>query len=575
MGTDVAELQLRIRELEANAASAASDVRFLATMERVGRLTRGAADLDQLLERVLDELLAIFACDRAWLLHPCDPDAPSWGVPKERTAPAWPGVFALGVQIPMDEGAAAVFREALAAAGALPYDETTERKVPDEIGVAFAVQAQMVVAIRPHSGPAWLLGLHHCGAPHVWTRQEQRIFEGVAERIADALDALVLLRDLKRSERQVAELQRADALGSLAGGVAHDFNNQLLVILCYAEMLREELGEGAGDCLEHVLGAAEQAAGLTRQLLAFSRRAVLEPRPVDLSAMVRGSAELLRRAVGAAITLQTDVADEPLVGTVDPAQLEQVLVNLVTNARDAIAGGGTITIRTSARRIAEGEPGPRGLAPGDYALLSVTDNGHGMDRETQRRVFEPFFTTKERGKGTGLGLSTAYGVARQSGGTLGVESELGTGTCFTLWLPASDDDPQSQSGRHRPIHAEGGSEAVLLVEPEEEVRRVTARVLRGRGYRVFEATDGEAALAMLRGEDIDLLVTELVLPGIDGVELATRALKLRPSLKATFATGYSPPSVQRLRTSGATRRILQKPFTPAELVDHVRSVLER
>ena len=470
-----------------------------------------------------------------------------------------------------------MFREALEIQGALPYDDTTERQVPEEIGQAFGVKSQMVVAIRPHSGKAWLLGLHHCSKAHRWTTDERRIFEGAAGRVADALDALVLLRDLRQSETQVAELQRSEALGSLAGGVAHDFNNQLLVILCYSEMLREHLGEGGTEYVEQLMGAAEQAAGLTRQLLAFSRRAVLEPRPVDLSEMVRDSAGFLGRAVGAGVAIDLSLDIVPVVATVDPAQLEQVLVNLVVNARDAMQGSGSIRIATELR-AEEGDPDrPAELDPGAFAVLSVVDDGPGMEPEIRRRAFEPFFTTKERGKGTGLGLSTAYGVARQSGGTIVLESTPGEGTTFRVWLPATDDRPGTTSGSHAPVQADGGDERILLVEPNPDVLAVTARILRNRGYRVIEVAAAEDALRELeRGDEhIDLLMTELVLPGEDGVHLIERALKLQPSLLTTFCTGYSPPTVERLRTSGAIRRILQKPFTPDALLAHLRYVLER
>ena len=577
MQSETAELQRRIRELEASNAAAGADVRFLAAMDRVGRLARKAPDLDELLETVLDELLAIFGCDRAWLLHPADPTADFWGVPKERTVPAWPGVFALGVQVPMDDEAATVFAESLSTGGALPFDETTARKVPVETREAFGVRAQIVIAIRPHSGKAWLLGLHHCADEHHWTAEEQRIFEGVASRVADALNTFVLLRDLRHTESQVAELQRADAIGKLAGGVAHDFNNQLLVILCYSEMLRGQLDGSGIEYVEHVLGAAGQAADLTRQLLAFSRRAVLEPRPVDLSEMAQSNADFLNKAVGNAVQIRLDLDERRPIGTVDPSQLEQVLVNLVMNARDAMPDGGTITIRTDLHTLEQGDADrPPELPPGLYARLSVVDDGGGMEEDTRRRVFEPFFTTKERGKGTGLGLSTAYGVARQSNGTVTVASTPGEGAWFTVWLPASQEVPVTTSGAYPPVRSDRGTEHILLVDPRPEVVQVAARVLRGRGYRVTEAQDAADALQALASDaDIDLLMTEVVMPGQDGVALVESALRIRPSLRATFCTDYSPPTVARLRASGATRRILQKPFTPTELLGHVRQVLDR
>jgi two-component system, cell cycle sensor histidine kinase and response regulator CckA len=572
MQGDVARLERRIRELEASNAARESDVRFLAAMERVGRVSRQAKNLDELLEAVLDELLHLFKCDRAWLLYPCDPKAATWGVPKERTVAAWPGVFALGVQVPMDEGAASVFEEALESAHALPYDNTTHRQVPTEVGEAFSVKSQMVTAIRPHSGKDWLLGLHHCSEDHVWTPEELRIFEGVAERVADAVDALVLLRDLRQTETQIAEIEHAEAISTLASGVAHDFNNQLLVILCYAEMLGEQVGSPGTEYVGHVVGAAEQAANLTRQLLAFSRRAVLEPRPVDLANVARDNGTFLNRAVGSAVSVELKLSEDPVVATVDPAQVEQVLINLVMNARDAMPSGGTITVGAELRTVRSGL-GPRDLEPGEYACLTVSDDGEGMDPATLSQVFEPFFTTKERGKGTGLGLSTAYGVARQSGGTMTGVSAPGEGTEFTLWLPQSPDAPLSSSGAHEAISGEEGCEAILLVEPEPEVAAVAAKILRRKGYRVTVAPDADQAMTML--QDVDLLLTEIALPGVDGVTLVERALREKPSLRATFCTGYSATVVERLVSSGATRKLLQKPFSPTALLTHVRYVLDR
>ncbi len=573
---NVAELEARIRELEAAHGAATEDLRFLDAMERLGRALRRSTDLSSMLEACLDELLDIFGCDRAWLLHPCAPEAPSWGVPMERTRAGWPGVFALGAEIPMDEGAAEVFAEALQADVALPFDSTTERSPPEEISRAFGVRAQMVIAIRPHRGAAWLLGLHHCAADTIYTELDQRIFKGLAHRLADALDSMLLRRELQDTEQQVAQLQRAEAIGSLAAGVSHDFNNKLLVILCYAELLREEL-PGGHPYIDQVVGAADKAADLTRELLAFSRRAVLEPRPVDLTDAAHASVGLLSKAMGSAVRLAVPVNAPSVIGVVDPAQLEQVLVNLVINARDALPQGGTITIRTEAVDVDGSDPAsPPELQAGRYATLAVIDDGVGMDEATRRRVFDPFFTTKERGKGTGLGLSTAYGVARQSGGTLTVSSAPEEGSSFTVWLPATDDAPAMSSGSYPPVRSVGGQERILLVDGDREVAEVTARVLRTRGYEVTWAEHGEAALPLLGPDeaDFDLLLTEVMMAGLDGVALGERALALQPDVKVTFTTGYSGDAFERLLTSGASRKLLQKPYTPEKLLAHVRAILD-
>ena len=575
MVTNEMLLRARIAELEAANAAAAADLRFLDAMELVARALRQSSDLEEMLRAVLDQILEIFACDRAWLLHPCDPEAAEWGVPMERAREGWPGAFRLGMRVPTDEDAAAVFAEALGTDRALAYDESSGRSMPEEVAVAFGVQTQMAIAIRPSNGPAWLLGIHHCATAPVYTAAEQRMFEGIADRMADALDSMLLLRDLQERERQIAQLQRAEAVGALAGGVAHDFNNKLLVILCYAELLREEL-PGGHPYIDQVVGAADGAADLTRQLLAFSRRAVLQPRPVDLGAIARSSAGLLRKAVGVGVQLRVSEAPERAVGLADPGQLEQVVVNLVINARDAMPDGGTISIETGAVDLDAADPDrPPELTTGRYATLDVVDDGAGMDEATRERIFEPFFTTKERGKGTGLGLSMAYGVARQSGGTLTVSSAPSEGSRFRVWLPATDQPSAEVSGGFAPVSSRGGTERLLLVDAEAGVGEVTARVLRGRGYDVTFASSSAEALALLQaGERFDLLLTEVLLSGLDGVELGQQALALQPSIQLTFSTGYSGVAIERLRTSGAARRLLQKPYTPDRLLAHVRGVLD-
>ena len=561
-------LQTRINELEAVNAAAAADLRFLDAMERLGSVLRRAPDLDAMLQSALDALLGIFDCDRAWLLYPCDPHAASWGVPMERTKPEWPGVFAFGVDVPMDDGAAAVFREALATDGPLPYDATTERSVPPEVGQAFGVRSQIAIALRPHNGQAWLLGLHHCADDHVYTAGEQRIFSGLADRLADALDVMLLFRDLREREHQIAGLQRAEAIGELAGGVAHDFNNKLLVILCYAELLRDQLG--SHPFIDQVVSAADGAASLTKELLAFSRRAVLQPRPTDLRASAHTAASLLGKAVGSAITLEPPPAGVPIVGLVDPAQLEQVIVNLVMNARDAMPDGGTVTLRTE-RMDVQGDPA---LADGSYAVLTVADDGIGMDEATRQRVFEPFFTTKERGHGTGLGLSTAFGVARQSGGILSVESEPASGSSFQLFIPSSDQPAADRSGAYAAVGVKGGRERVLLLDSDQEVAEVTAQILQSNGYAVRTAGTAAAALELVRTQPFDLLIAEVALAGLDGVRLETEVKELDPTVTVTFTTGYTNAVVEQLRAAGAARRLLQKPYTPERLLRHVRMVLD-
>ncbi len=573
-------LRRRVAELEAANAAAAEDLRFLDAMERIGRRMQGASALEELLEQTLDDLLEQFGCDRAWLLYPADPSAPSWSVPMERTVPEWPGAFALGVTVPMDEGVAGAFSTVLAADGPVAFDPTTDHDVPPDVRAAFGVRSQLVAVIRPHSNKPWMLGLHHCADEHVFSAEEIRIFDGLGQRIVEALDAMILLRDLRASETQVAALQRMQAIGSLAGGVAHDFNNQLLVVLCYADMLRDELAREPGlpevAYVDRILDACDKAARLTRQLLAISRRSVLDPRPVDLRALVGDSLELLRRAVGAGVTIVLDGDPDAgaAVAYVDEHSCEQVLLNLVTNARDALPRGGTIGIGIGTETVAAGTPHPVELEPGDYVVLEVADDGVGMDAETVASVFEPFFTTKERGRGTGLGLSTAYGVARQSGGVLTAASAPGEGSTFRLWLPASAEPAAARSSSNPALGKPGGDERVLFVDDLPEAADIAQRVLGGAGYRVTTAAGSAEALALLDGGPFDLLLTDVEMAGADGVELATRAMAAHPQLRITFATGYSVHAMERLRAAGAGRRVLQKPYSPSALLAHVRAVLD-
>lgn len=495
----------------------------------------------------------------------------------ERSSPNWPGVFSLGVQVPMDEGSAKVFREALSCEEALPFDSSTVRAVPRELAQAFSIRGQMVVAIRPHNGKPWLLGIHHCATAPVYSQLDLRTLQGISHRMADAVDTMLLLRDLRSAERAIAKLARAEAIGTLAAGVAHDFNNKILVVLCASELLREQFGES--EHIDQVAAAARKAAELTSDLLAFSRQAVLHPRPVDLTDVVHTNARLLRKALGSSIRLDLPGHHRAVVGQVDPTQLEQVLVNLVMNARDALPNGGTIRIATAGVRLEDGSAdAPDELAPGCYVTLSIADDGTGMDANTMTEIFEPFFTTKVRGKGTGLGLSTAYGVARQSGGTLTVASTLGEGSMFTLWLPETLEAPAvASSDGFAAITLRGGPERLLLVIEDHGVAAVTKQVLVAQGYNVTHAGSAKAALRILEKGDqtFDLMLAEVVMAGMDGVALSQRAVEIQPRLLHTLTTGYSTEAIERVIQAGPRRQVLQIPYTPGELLEHVRLVLDR
>jgi len=382
----------------------------------------------------------------------------------------------------------------------------------------------------------------------------------------------------KHLEQQLRQAQKMEAVGRLAGGVAHDFNNMLTIISGYSGLLLEHpaMAEPLRAYVNEIRSASGRAASLTRQLLAFSRQQVLAPRVLDLNAVVANIEKMLKRLIGEDISLVTVLGESLWPIKADPGQLEQVLLNLVVNARDAMPNGGVLTLETTNvemdRTIARSHfP----IKPGPYVLLAVSDTGMGMDAETQARIFEPFFTTKEKGKGTGLGLAMVYGIVKQSGGYIWVYSEAGKGTTFKIYLPRSEDEVDESIPGRSGAEAQQGTETVLLVEDEEAVRTLVRNVLRKKGYRVLEASQGEEALEfseLYRGR-IDLLVTDVVMPQMNGRELARRLVNSRPETKVLYISGYADNAVRSeggLDSSGA---FLQKPFSPEALARKVRELL--
>ncbi|MFZ5896130.1 MAG: response regulator [Myxococcota bacterium] len=392
------------------------------------------------------------------------------------------------------------------------------------------------------------------------------------------IGSIALLRDVTRQrelEQQLLESQKMEAVGRLAGSVAHDFNNLLSVILSYGSMVLKDLKplDPIRPDIEAIFKAGERASDLTRQLLAFSRRQVLAPRVVDLNQSIRESQPILKRLLGENVELITSFQRELWRVRVDPGQIDQVVVNLVVNARDAMPDGGKLEIGT--RNVALDESHLKNhldAKPGRYVQLSISDTGSGMDRETQARIFEPFFTTKEQGKGTGLGLATVFGIIKQSGGHLDVESELGRGTRFDVFLPTTDESHTSVAEPVAPVTLDG-NETILLVEDQDEVRLAAASVLRRRGYRVIEARNaGEALLHCERAPTtIDLMLTDMVMPQLSGRELADRLRALRPDMGVLFMSGYSEHSGGVLPKG---TQYMQKPFTPDSLARRVRETLD-
>jgi PAS domain S-box-containing protein len=381
-------------------------------------------------------------------------------------------------------------------------------------------------------------------------------------------------------EQQLRQAQKMEAVGRLAGGVAHDFNNLLTVITSYSDLLLEELpsGDPKREDLEQIRKAAEGAAGLTRQLLAFSRQQVLQPRILDLNGVVENTEKLLDRVIGEDIRLSTVLA--PDLGLIhgDPGQLEQILVNLVVNSRDAMPHGGQVTIETADLNADESFVRNHPLAhPGRYAMLAVTDTGVGMDEETKVHIFEPFFTTKEQGKGTGLGLATVYGIVKQSGGFVWVYSEPSHGTTIKVYLPCVEAGAQASAvpGKVADSGMPRGSETVLVVEDAPAVRAVMRQVLKRQGYTVLDAPDGAEALRLAAEHTgpIQLLLTDLVMPVLGGRQLTEQLTELRPETKVLFTSGYTDDAVVRHGLLETGVAFLQKPFAPEVLARKVREVL--
>jgi CheY-like chemotaxis protein len=369
-----------------------------------------------------------------------------------------------------------------------------------------------------------------------------------------------------------------ETVGRLAGGIAHDFNNLLTVISGSAELASAGLSEGDPLCLElqEIRQAAERAAALTRQLLAFSRRQMMKPEVLSLSRMVLGMRGMLQRLLGEDIDLDVVATEAGASVLADPGQIEQVVMNLAVNARDAMPAGGRLTIETREVELDQADVAAHpSLRSGPHVLLSVADTGIGMDEETRARLFEPFFTTKEVGKGTGLGLATVYGIVRQSGGSIGVDSDILGGTTFEIYLPRVENTEHED----RPAGTEegrSGTETILVVEDQEALRQLTTRMLRSAGYRVIPAGDGEEALLLLERHDgpVHLVLTDVVLPGINGRDLATRIAQVRPEAEILYTSGYTDDAVLRHGVLDKAVHFIAKPYTVAELRRKIRELLD-
>lgn len=384
---------------------------------------------------------------------------------------------------------------------------------------------------------------------------------------------------LRESEDQLRQAQKMEAVGQLAGGIAHDFNNLLMAIMSNAELAALELSAGSpvDQHIDEIKSASRRARSLTQQLLAFSRKQMLQPRVLDLNVVVRDAEQILRRLIGETITMTVTI--EPALGHVraDQGQLVQVLLNLAVNARDAMPKGGQLLIESSNRDVSASEANAhRGLRDGRYVVLEVKDSGVGIDEDTKARIFEPFFTTKPPGQGTGLGLSTAYGIVKQSGGYIAVDSTVGAGTSFTILLPRvyepSEPLPVTPPAEVPAITSRG---TVLLVEDENAVREATKRMLRKFGFTVIEAKHGQDALTLWEqaGSSVDVVLTDVVMPAMGGADLARALRERRPNLRVVFMSGYTQGTLEMSSMDEAATRFLPKPFTADQLVSTLRDLI--
>ena len=412
---------------------------------------------------------------------------------------------------------------------------------------------------------------------HVNDDLERRVAARTAE-LAQSVDKL--RREIARREeleRELVHSQKMEAVGRLAGGVAHDFNNLLTVILGYGEILREQFlnDPEALESADEILRAGQRASALTSQLLAFSRRQIAVPRVIDLNHAVEQMEKMLRRVIGEDVELIIRTTPDLAAIVADPSHIDQVIMNLAVNSRDAMPDGGKLILETANVSFTEEYVGKHlNIQPGAYVMLAVSDTGTGMDEATQSRIFEPFFTTKGQGKGTGLGLSIVYGIVKQAGGEIMVYSEPGQGTVFKIYFPAADQVPE-QSAEVGETRRDHGTGTILLVEDEDQVRSLTSSILSRHGYRVLTAASGAEALQIARdhSEPIHLLLTDVVMPGMNGAVLAQEMRALRPEIRILYMSGYTDASITGEAVFAGDVAYIEKPFTSAALQEKVQAAI--
>lgn len=691
-----------LTELKQAERNRLANLRYFECMDRINRIIQGSDDLNKMMSGVMDAVLSIFDCDRAYLLYPCDPDAPCWTIPMESTRPEYPGAFISEDVIPMDEQVALTFRILLDAGGPVKFGPGTGNDIPAVSAEFFTLKSFMAMAVYPKIEKPWQFGIHQCSFPRVWAPEEERLFEEIGRRIGDALTVVLAYRKLRQSELRYREIfentsdiimisevtedghfqlldhnpacektvwfghdlriggnldefffseavpgferqlyacienrlpirfeqkintakgqqifeimlipvndaignvyrmvmmgrditrkrlletrllqtQKMEAMGQLVGGIAHDFSNMLGVIVIRAQMALSMINPAQDmySSLQEILKAAERSGTLTRQLLGFARKQPVAPLALDLNETIETSLKMLRRLIGENINLVWQPCRDLWAIRMDPAQVDQVLTNLCINSRDAVTGSGTISIGTDMEIFNEFRvTGHPEAVPGEYVVLIVHDNGQGMDQDTLDRIFEPFFTTKEIGKGTGLGLSTVYGIIKQNNGFIEVFSAPEQGTDFRIYLPRNRTEAVSIPKTEPLIPDLKENETILLVEDEPAFLRTTRDILETLGYRVIEAPAAEDAIraaARISSDPIHLMLTDVIMPGMNGRELSTHITAFHPETRCLFMSGYPSDIISRHGILDPGIHFIQKPFSAQALALKLREVLD-
>jgi len=419
------------------------------------------------------------------------------------------------------------------------------------------------------------------GNKNAFSEHQIADLQALAKVLDEGFHRVEDLEDLERTRTQLQQAQKMEAIGQLAGGVAHDFNNMISVVSGYCQLLSKGVDQENNlyKGLKEIDNSASKASNLVRQLLAFSRRQTMQPQILDLNQVVADMDRMLGRLIGEDVQMEARSAADLRKINADPSQLEQVIVNLVVNARDAMPGGGQLTLETiNVSLDAEYCRTYSGLAEGDYVMLAVSDTGTGMSKETREHIFEPFFTTKEEGKGTGLGLATVYGIVKQSGGHIHVYSEEYIGTTFKVYFPVAEavEQIKVEANNGAGDHAQGGNESILIVEDDDTLLRLVHTILADTGYSATAVQDADAALALGAGDkSFDLLLTDVVMPVMNGVDLSKRLCQIHPELKVVYMSGYASEAIHRSGMVGRNVHFLSKPFTPDELLHKVREGLDK